>query len=75
MYVSAGADSFQAAAGPETITRLGTKTAYLEAVVDLDVDIVNQLEYLQTDRATLQEQIDQLADEQPDTVADVPVQV
>lgn len=64
MYVSAGADAFQAAAGPETITRLGTKTAYLDAVVDLDVDIVNELEYLQTDRATLQEQIDRLADEQ-----------
>jgi murein DD-endopeptidase MepM/ murein hydrolase activator NlpD len=64
MYVSAGADAFQTAAGPETITRLGTKTAYLDAVVDLDVDIVNELEYLQTDRAVLQEQIDRLAEEQ-----------
>lgn len=71
MYVSAGADSFQAAASPETITRLGTKTAYLDAVVDLDLDVVNELEYLQIDRATLQVQIDALVAEQEVLAADL----
>ena len=64
MYVSAGADSVQAAASPESITRLGTKTAYLDAVVDLDTDVVNELLYLQEDRATLQEQIETLVADQ-----------
>ena len=36
MYVSAGAGDSQAAVSPESITRLGTKTAYLDAVIDLD---------------------------------------
>lgn len=64
MYLSAGADAFHSAVSPESITRLGTKTAYLDAVVDLDIDVVNQLEYLQADRADLQEQIDQLLGDQ-----------
>lgn len=66
MYVSAGADSYRAASSPETITRLGTKTAYLDAVVDLDVDVVNELVYLQEDRAGLQTQIEALVVEQED---------
>ncbi len=68
MYVSAGGD-FQAVVSPESITRLGTKTAYLEAVVDLDVDVVNRLEFLQVDRADLQEQIEQLIAQQEDLTA------
>ena len=53
MYVSAGASSLQALVSPEGITRLGTKTAYLDAVVDVDVDVVNQLVFLQQDYAAL----------------------
>jgi predicted nucleic acid-binding Zn-ribbon protein len=34
MYVSAGSTAVQAAATPEGITRLGTKNAYLQVVVD-----------------------------------------
>ena len=71
MYVSAGAGDHQAAVSPESITRLGTKTAYLDAVVDLDVDVVNQLEYLQTDRASLQEEIENLVAEQEDVAAEL----
>ena len=74
MYVSAGAGDFQAAVSPESITRLGTKTAYLDAVVDLDVDVVNQLEYLQTDRADLQEQVESLVAQQEDLAAELEFQ-
>ena len=71
MYVSAGAGDFQAAVSPESITRLGTKTAYLEAVVDLDVDVVNRLEFLQVDRADLQEQVEKLLAQQEDAAAEL----
>jgi murein DD-endopeptidase MepM/ murein hydrolase activator NlpD len=73
MYVSAGAGDFQAAVSPESITRLGTKTAYLDAVVDLDVDVVNQLEYLQADRAGLQTEIEGLVVAQEQLTADLNV--
>ena len=71
MYVSAGGGDFQAAVSPESITRLGTKTAYLEAVVDLDVDVVNRLEFLQADRADLQQRIEKLIAEQEDLTAEL----
>lgn len=64
MYVSAGATSFQAVVSPEGITRLGTKNAYLDAVVDLDVDAVNQLVYLQNDRIALQSELSGLLERQ-----------
>ncbi len=71
MYVSAGAGDIQAAVSPESVTRLGTKTAYLDAVVDLDVDAVNQLEFLQADRSELQQQLESLAAKQEDVVGDL----
>ncbi len=71
MYVSAGAGDFQAAVSPESITRLGTKTAYLEAVVDLDVNVVNQLEFLQADRFDLQQKIERLIGQQEDLTAEL----
>jgi murein DD-endopeptidase MepM/ murein hydrolase activator NlpD len=64
MYVSAGATAFQAAVSPEGITRLGTKNAYLDAVVDVDVDAVNQLEFLQQDFAALESELNVLVAEQ-----------
>lgn len=73
MYVSAGADDAQAATSAESITRLGTKTAYLDAVVDLDVDVVNQLEFLQTDRAGLQTEIEGLVAHQEDLAAELEI--
>ncbi len=71
MYVSAGAGDHQAAVSPEAITRLGTKTAYLDAVVNLDVDVVNELVYLQVDRADLQSQVEKLVVEQEDLAAEL----
>jgi murein DD-endopeptidase MepM/ murein hydrolase activator NlpD len=66
MYVSAGATAFQAVVSPEGITRLGTKTAYLDAVVDVDVDAVNQLLFLQQDFAALESELNVLVVEQQD---------
>ena len=57
MYVSAGSTALQAAVSPEGITRLGTKNAYLDAVVDVDKDAVNQLVFLQQDFAALQSEL------------------
>ena len=71
MYVSAGANSLQAAVSPEGITRLGTKTAYLDAVVDLDVDAVNQLVFLQQDFAALQGELAALLVQQEDLAEQV----
>ncbi|MEE8498413.1 MAG: peptidoglycan DD-metalloendopeptidase family protein [Acidimicrobiia bacterium] len=71
MYVSAGAGDFQAVVSPESITRIGTKKAYLDAVVDLDLNIVNQLEFLRADRAGLQQQIEALAAQQEDLAAEL----
>lgn len=64
MYVSAGASGFQVVATPDGITRLGTKSAYLEAVVELDVDAVNQLVFLQNDRISLQAELQVLLEDQ-----------
>jgi len=73
MYVSAGANSFQAVVSPEGITRLGTKTAYLDAVVDVDVDAVNQLIFLQQDFAALQDELTTLVAQQEDLAEQVSV--
>ena len=64
MYVTAGASGFQAVVSPEGITRIGTKTAYLDAVVDIETDAVNQLVFLQNDRMALEEQLQVLVVEQ-----------
>jgi murein DD-endopeptidase MepM/ murein hydrolase activator NlpD len=64
MYVSAGAANSQAAVTPEGITRLGTKNAYLDAVVDLDTDAVNQLIFLQNDRIALESELTTLLSRQ-----------
>jgi murein DD-endopeptidase MepM/ murein hydrolase activator NlpD len=69
MYVSAGSAQFQAAVNPDGITTLGTRTAYLDAVVDLDVDAVNQLEFLQNDLLRLQGELDSMAAQQEDLAA------
>jgi len=66
MYVSAGTSRFQAVVSPEGITTLGTKNAYMDAVVDLDVDVVNRLEFLQEDRERLQSEVESLLAQQED---------
>ncbi len=69
MYVSAGSATFEAAVSPEGITRLGTKDAYLDAVVDVDVDAVNQLVFLQEDHASLQAELEGLVGSQEELAA------
>jgi peptidoglycan LD-endopeptidase LytH len=64
MYMSAGANSFQTVVSPDGITRLGTRTAYLDAVVDVDTDAVNQLTFLQMDFEALRGELGTLLTEQ-----------
>ena len=71
MYVSAGSARYEAAVNPDGITSLGTKTAYLDAVVDLDVDAVNRLEFLQNDLGRLQDELDAMAARQEDLAAEL----
>ena len=71
MYVSAGATAFQTAASPEGVTRLGTKTAYLDAVVNIDVDAANQLAYLVEDRSSLQGELSTLLAEQDEIAGQI----
>lgn len=60
MYVTAGAGTLQTAVSPEAIATLGTRTAYLDALVDHELDAVNELVFLQEDRAALTVQLEQL---------------
>jgi len=71
MYISAGATAFQTVVSPEAITKLGTRTAYLDSVVDVDADAVNQLTFLQIDYGQLQEQLSSLRSEQEQLAAEV----
>jgi len=64
MYLSAGAGATQAAISPEGVARHETRTAYLGVVVDNDNDAVNELIFLQEDRASLGIQFEALAAEQ-----------
>jgi len=64
MYISAGADATQAVVSPEGVARHETKTAYLGVVVDTDTDAVNQLIFLQEDRASLEQRFTDLVAEQ-----------
>lgn len=54
MYVGTGATPGGVAATPETIVGLGTKSAYLDVVVNTHTDAVNRLALLQVDERELQ---------------------
>lgn len=71
MYVSASAGQMGAVISPEAVARIGARTAYLDAVVDLDVDVVNQLVYLQEDRSSLESQVEVLVAEQEAVAAEL----
>ena len=64
MYINAGSGGAQSAVSPESVARIETRSAYLGVVVDTDNDAVNELIFLQEDRASLQEQFQTLAAEQ-----------
>jgi murein DD-endopeptidase MepM/ murein hydrolase activator NlpD len=64
MYVTAGAQRFHTMLNVDEFGQIGTRTAYLDALADQDLDVVNELEFLQNDRDRLQEELDLLLDEQ-----------
>lgn len=74
MYISAGAGAAQAVVSPEGVARHETKTAYLGVVVDSDNDAVNELIFLQEDRASLEAQFSNLLTEQ-EALADEAAQI
>jgi peptidoglycan LD-endopeptidase LytH len=63
MYVSAGAGSVAVAVTADTIGTLGARNAYLEALVDHEVDRVTELLFLQEDRARLTVELEHLREE------------
>lgn len=62
MYVSVGA--VETMLTPEAITQLGTRSAYLDALVDQDREVVNQFVRLQEDRRNLTVELEGLRLEQ-----------
>jgi peptidoglycan LD-endopeptidase LytH len=63
LYVTAGAGTIHATVSPESIATMGARTAYLDALVDQELDAVNELMFLQEDRASLAAQLEQLSEE------------
>lgn len=71
MYMSAGVDGAAGSAvSPEGVARHETKTAYLDVVVDTDNNAVNELIFLQEDRASLASQFEILISQQEDLAAE-----
>jgi murein DD-endopeptidase MepM/ murein hydrolase activator NlpD len=73
MYINAGSSPSQSAVDPEGVARLETRSAYLGVVVDTNNDAVNELIFLQEDRASLEEQFQNLAAEQEELAAEAAV--
>jgi peptidoglycan LD-endopeptidase LytH len=71
MYVNAGAGSTSGVITAEAIGTLGVRTAYLDALVDQELDAVNELIYLQEDRARLTIELAALLVEQEAMAAEV----
>lgn len=72
MYVNAGSGASESAnLTPETIGSAGAKSAYLDALVDEDLDAVNVLVALQDDRARLTGELEGLLVEQEAQKAEV----
>lgn len=76
MYVNFGSSASAATAvSPESIGSIGARGAYLDALVDQDLDAVNLLVSLQEDRSRLTGELEQLLVEQAEQAAEVQVQM
>jgi murein DD-endopeptidase MepM/ murein hydrolase activator NlpD len=71
MYISAGGGATGATVSPEGVARNETKTAYLDVVVDTDNNAVNELLFLQEDRASLAAQFESLLAQQEELATEV----
>jgi peptidoglycan LD-endopeptidase LytH len=71
LYVNAGAGSASGVISAEAIGTLGAKTAYLDALVDQELDAVNELVFLQADRARLTLELEALLVEQQEMGAEI----
>lgn len=70
MYISAGGSATGGVVSPEGVARHETKSAYLDVVVDTDNNAVNELLFLQEDRASLAAQFEILIAQQEDLAAE-----
>ncbi|MEX2322297.1 MAG: peptidoglycan DD-metalloendopeptidase family protein [Acidimicrobiia bacterium] len=76
MYLNFGSStSAISAMSPESIGILGARSAYLDALVDEDLDAVNLLVSLQEDRSRLTDELEQLLVVQAEQAAEVQVQM
>jgi murein DD-endopeptidase MepM/ murein hydrolase activator NlpD len=66
MYVNAGTSRAQTITDVDRLTEVGTRDAYLTALVQGERDVVTQLEFLQQDRARLESELDGLVAELED---------
>lgn len=66
MYVNAGTTRAQTITDVDRLTEVGTRDAYLTALVQGERDVVTQLEFLQEDRARLGSELDGLVAELED---------
>jgi murein DD-endopeptidase MepM/ murein hydrolase activator NlpD len=71
LYLNAGTSRFQSLLGVDRFSNVGTRTAYLDALVDEDRDAITELEFLQADRGRLQEELDGLLGQQRIVRADL----
>jgi murein DD-endopeptidase MepM/ murein hydrolase activator NlpD len=76
MYVNFGSNTTTATAiSPESIGIIGARGAYLDALVDQDLDAVNLLVSLQEDRSRLTGELEGLLVQQAEQAAEVQVQM
>jgi murein DD-endopeptidase MepM/ murein hydrolase activator NlpD len=76
MYLNFGSGtSATSAMSPESIGILGARSAYLDALVDEDLDAVNVLVSLQEDRSRLTGELEQLLVEQAEQAAEIQLQM
>jgi len=64
MYMNAGTNRFQTVLSVEEFGQVGTRTAYLDTLADQEVDVVNQLLFLQNDSVRLQAELETLLSDQ-----------
>ncbi len=64
MYMNAGTNRFQTALSVEEFGQVGTRTAYLDTLANQEIDVVNQLLFLQNDSIRLQAELETLLADQ-----------
>jgi murein DD-endopeptidase MepM/ murein hydrolase activator NlpD len=64
MYMTAGTSRFQTVLGSQRISEIGARDAYLDTLASQELDVVNELLFLQNDSVRLQTELGQLLADQ-----------